>query len=65
MRVKEIENAITKLSNSELTRFATWFADYHARVWDDQIERDLDTGKLDTLLKKVDHEFDAGNAKPL
>ena len=65
MGVKEIENAIAELSKDELARLAAWFADHQARVWDKQIAQDLDAGKLDTLLKEVDTEFDAGKARPL
>ena len=65
MDVKEIENAITKLSTDDLTELTLWLADYQAKVWDEQINRDLNAGKLDALLKDVDAEFDAGKAKPL
>lgn len=65
MRVKEIEKAITQLSTEELAELAAWFADYHAAVWDKQIERDLDEGRLDALLKEVDEEYEAGKAEPL
>lgn len=61
MSAKEIEAAITQLSAEDLAELAAWFADYHARVWDQQIERDLDTGRLDALLKEVD----GGNAASL
>jgi BioD-like phosphotransacetylase family protein len=65
MGVKEIEKAITQLSTEELAELAAWFADYQAEVWDKQIERDLDAGRLDALLKEVDEEYEAGKAGPL
>jgi len=65
MSVKEIENAITQLSPPELAELSAWFADYQAKVWDEQIERDLDAGRLDALLEEVDEEYEAGEAKPL
>ncbi|PSQ87836.1 MAG: hypothetical protein BRD42_00840 [Bacteroidetes bacterium QS_3_64_15] len=65
MSVKEIENAITQLSPEELVELSAWLADYRAQVWDNQIERDLDAGRLDALLKEVDEEYEAGEAKPL
>lgn len=65
MSVKEIENAITQLSPEELAELSAWFADYQAKVWDEQIERDLDEGRLDVLLAKVDEEYEAGEANPL
>lgn len=58
MSVKEIENAITRLSAEDLTELSAWFADYQAKIWDEQIERDLDAGRLDALLDEVDAEYD-------
>ncbi len=65
MSVKEIENAITQLSVEDLAKLSAWFADYHAEVWNRQIERDLGAGRLDALLAEVDAEYEAGKAEPL
>ena len=65
MSVEEIESAITQLSIEELTDLSKWFADYQARVWDEQIEEDLEEGRLDRLLEKVDEEYEAGEAEAL
>lgn len=65
MSVQEIEKAITQLTPEELAELSAWFADYQAKVWDEQIERDLDAGRLDALLKEVDAEYEADQAKPL
>lgn len=65
MSVKDIENAITQLSAKDLAELSAWLGDYRAEVWDEQLERDLDTGRLDALLEEVDAEFEAGKAEPL
>ena len=65
MSIKDIEVAITKLSAKELADLAAWFADYQARVWDEQIEKDLETGKLDRFLTEVESEYKADKMKPL
>lgn len=39
--------------------------EYHATKWEQRIERDLETGRLDTLLAEVDAEYEAGTARPL
>ena len=65
MSVKEIENAITQLSTEDVAELSAWFADYQAKLWDEQIERDLDEGRLDALLEEVDAEYEAGKAQPL
>ncbi|MGH7966053.1 MAG: hypothetical protein ACRERD_30250 [Candidatus Binatia bacterium] len=65
MTVTEIETAITQLSAREMAALMTWLADYHARVWDQQIEDDLEAGRLDALLAEVESEYQAGLARPL
>lgn len=65
MSVQEIETAITRLPANELAELMTWLAAHHERVWDRQIEDDLESGRLNTLLTDVDQEYDAGLARPL
>ena len=65
MGVKEIETAITRLSAHDLNELMTWFAEYHAKVWDQQIEEDLDAGRLDAMLADVEQEYQSGLASPL
>lgn len=65
MSVKEIENAIAQLPTAELVELMTWLVEYHHGEWDKKIEADLEAGRLDALLAKVDKEYEAGLAKPL
>jgi hypothetical protein len=65
MGIKEIEAAILELPARDLTEFKAWFEDYCARVWDEQIEEDLEAGRLDALFSEVDREPEAGTAEPL
>jgi len=65
MGVKETALAITQLPAKDLAELAAWFADYTAEMWDKQIEQDLKAGRLDTLLKEVDAEYEAGLSQPL
>jgi hypothetical protein len=65
MTVQEIEETIMQLPLEELIKLATWFDEYSAEVWEKQIEEDLDSGRLDTILKEVNAEYDAGLAQPL
>jgi hypothetical protein len=64
MDVKEIENAIVSLPPSEIAELAKWFEEFQAQVWDQQIERDLKAGRLDSLLDeaKQDHESNHCNS---
>jgi hypothetical protein len=65
MLVKEIETAIMQLSLDELLELSNWLAEYQAQVWDEQIEADLEAGRLDLLLAEVDAEYEAGLAERL
>lgn len=65
MSIADIEAAIEQLPAKDVATLMSWLAEYHARVWDQQIEEDLDAGRLDALLAEVDAEYKAGLAKPL
>ena len=65
MSVKEIENEISRLPPKEVAELSTWLTEYQARLWDEQIERDLEAGRLDGLLNEVAKEVEAGMARPL
>ena len=60
MSVQEIEAAIIKLPVKRLIELSSWLEEYQARVWDQQIEADLDKGRLDAILAEVDAEYEAG-----
>jgi hypothetical protein len=65
MSLGELENAVTKLSASELATFARWFEEYLAESWDRQIEQDIQAGRLEEAGRQADAEFEAGRCKPL
>lgn len=65
MTVKEIESAVSGLSRSDLEEFAVWFEEYQAHLWDCQIERDVRSGRLDSLIRKAEEEFASGRCQPL
>lgn len=39
------------------TDLTTWLIDYHEQIWDQQIEDNLETGKLDQWLDEIDREY--------
>jgi hypothetical protein len=63
--VQQIEKAITQLPLKELAELVSWLEEYHAQVWDKQIEEDLEAGRLDKVLAEVEEEYTAGLTKPL
>ena len=46
-KLEALEKRVSGLSAEELAKFRQWFAEYDAAAWDRQIERDVETGKLD------------------
>jgi hypothetical protein len=51
--VREIEKAISSLSEEELAAFRRWFQEFDAAAWDRQIERDAAEGRLDALAEEA------------
>ena len=58
--VQEIQQAVSNLSVNEFQRFREWFAEIEAKIWDEQIEDDIQTGKLDQLANEAIQKFEAG-----
>ena len=58
--VAEIESAIQKLNSKQLTELSTWFEEFVANAWDDQIEADAKAGKLDHFKDEIAKDRAAG-----
>lgn len=65
MSIQEIELEIKKLPTNLLIELSTWLEEYQEKVWDMQIEKDLEAGNFDSLFSELDAEYNAGLAKPL
>jgi hypothetical protein len=65
MNIKEIESAISQLPPAELAELAKWFAEFHAQIWDEQLEQDVKAGRLDALIKQAEQDFEQGQYEPL
>ena len=63
--VKSIETAIEALPPSELAEFRRWFAAFDAAAWDQQIERDAASGKLDEVAAEALADYRAGSVRDL
>ena len=63
--VERIERQVQGLSAEELAEFREWFLEFDWKVWDRQIERDVEAGKLDSLVDNALHDQAAGKTKPL
>lgn len=56
--IQEIETAIEKLSDDDVTELKAW-------LWDREIEADAATGRLDELADEALSEHRAGKTRPL
>ena len=65
MTVEDIESAIARLAPEDLDRFRAWFASFDAKRFDDRIEADMRSGKLDSMADEALAEHRAGNIRAL
>ena len=59
-RVEEIESAISGLPPEDFRRIAEWFLALEQTRWDEQMDRDSATGKLDSLFEEAENEAAQG-----
>jgi hypothetical protein len=59
-KIEDIENAIEQLSPEDLAKFRAWFEAFDARVFDEKIERDAKSGKLDEVMADARAHHAAG-----
>lgn len=65
MTIAEIESAIKKLPPNEVLELSEWFAEFEAKIWDEKIEHDLQSGKLKSLIDEAERDFADGKCQPL
>ena len=59
-RVEEIEAAIDGLPAEEFRRIVQWFHEREQRHWDEQMDADSSSGKLDFLFEEAENESRCG-----
>ena len=60
--IEELEKAIAQLPADQLKLFRAWFAEFEAARFDQEIERDAQTGRLDRLAEEAIADYHAGRA---
>jgi hypothetical protein len=65
MTLHELEQTISKLPPAELLKFREWFLRFDGDRWDEQIEKDATSGKLDSLAQAALSELRSGQTNPL
>ena len=63
--VEELEKLITQLPKDQLRKFRAWYEKFDSDAWDEQIEKDAASGKLDALAEAAVAEHQAGRSKRL
>ena len=63
--IKSIEDAVQALPRSELAAFRSWFAEFDAVAWDQQLDSDAAAGKLDALAAEALADYRAGSPRTL
>jgi hypothetical protein len=64
-KLEQIEKSVAELSGEELEAFSEWFEAFQEARWDQQIEADSATGKLDQLADEALADFRAGRTRRL
>jgi hypothetical protein len=64
-RVEQLEEAVDSLAAEEYRQFRTWFLQRDWAEWDQKIEKDSTSGKLDFLLNEATEEKQQGRLRPL
>jgi hypothetical protein len=64
-KLQRVEQDIQSLSPEELADFRKWFQSYDAALWDQQLERDANAGKLDKLRDEAVAEHGAQRTREL
>ena len=56
--VEHVESEIRKMNPKELAEFRNWFLEFDSRQWDEKIEADAQSGRLDKFAEKALHSID-------
>jgi hypothetical protein len=58
--LKELKDTIEKLSPKEFEELRKWIIERDWELWDKQIEKDSESGKLDFLIEEAEKELREG-----
>lgn len=61
----EIEKAIRQLPEDDIRQLARWLQNYIDDHWDQQLETDLASGKLDALMAHAEARIQSNQVKDL
>ncbi|MGA2062922.1 MAG: hypothetical protein ABSG67_20810 [Thermoguttaceae bacterium] len=61
--IEQIEQAVASLPLDEYRQFRNWFIERDWAAWDQQIEADSISGKLDFLMREAEEEKQQGRLR--
>ncbi|MFO0127798.1 MAG: hypothetical protein ACK54J_11375 [Pseudanabaena sp.] len=65
MTIQQIESAILELPPSEFRKVIDWLLDLDYQHWDEDLESDIEAGKLDFLAQEAIADFENGFCKQI
>lgn len=51
--INEVVKAVQELSPEELEAFRVWFVEFDQAAWDQELEHDVKSGRLDAFAKEA------------
>ncbi len=64
-KIEKIGREIQGFSPEELAAFRKWFREFDAAAWDQQIEADVQAGKLEALADAALKKFASGRCEEM
>jgi hypothetical protein len=64
-KLEQIQSSIETLSPEEIIRLRAWLDELDARLFDERIERDARSGKLDKLAERALAQHASGRSRKL
>ena len=65
MSLAEIKNAIQQLPLEQRAELAAWLHGWNDDDWDEQMKRDIASGKLDTVLHELEEDIKARRVREM
>ncbi len=65
MQIEEIIKNIKQLPEKDLKALIEWIDDYTQQMWDEELKRDIEEGKLNKLAKQALKDYEEGKCKEL
>jgi hypothetical protein len=65
MSLADIKTAIQQLSIEERAELAAWLHGWKDDEWDEQMKRDIVSGKLDDVLREIEEDIKSGRTREM